>query len=159
MLKDGAPAREPPLNCEVANEDFPIEEAGGLPPLTSRHSFTFFGAQRTRPPNKLILGSYVKLLEWSRPLQTCKHLIRKMLGYLSENAIPSTSGILRSHTYAISTPSTFASQWWLILRSTPSPSPATWIRGLIDVWQKMRCISAITTSMRRPSWYGPTSNV
>ena len=28
-LEDGAPAREPPLDDEVANEALPIEEAGG----------------------------------------------------------------------------------------------------------------------------------
>ena len=32
-----------------------------------RPSFALFGARRTRPPDKLILGSYVKPLEWSRP--------------------------------------------------------------------------------------------
>ena len=67
LLEDGAPSEEPPLDDEIENEALPAEEAGCPPPRTSRHSFTLSGAQRTRPPDKLILGSYVKPLKWSRP--------------------------------------------------------------------------------------------
>ena len=65
LVEDGAPVGGPPLNGEVANDAFPIEEVGGLPPRASRHSLTLYGAQSTRPPDKLILSSYLKSLEWN----------------------------------------------------------------------------------------------
>ena len=66
-LKDGALTGEPPLDDKVANKALPSGEAGGPSLRARRLSLTLFGAWRTRPPNKLILGSYVKPPEWSRP--------------------------------------------------------------------------------------------
>ena len=66
-LENGAPTRELPLADEVTNEALPIEKAGGLSPKARWPSLSLFGARKTRPPDKLILGSYVKPLEWSRP--------------------------------------------------------------------------------------------
>ena len=65
-LEDGAPTGEPPLDGEVANEALRIEEAIGPLPWAIQHCLALYGARRTRPPNKLILGSYVKSLKWSR---------------------------------------------------------------------------------------------
>ena len=157
-LEDRAPAEEPLLNDKVANEALPIEEVGGLPPRARRPSLALSRARRTRPPDKLILSSYVKPLEWSRPGRTRRHLIRKFPDCSSRNATLSIREILRSCTCAISTLTSSASRWWLVRRSTTFPFPATWIRGPISVWRKTRCISAIMTSMKRSSWYGPTSN-
>ena len=67
-LEDRSPAGEPLLDDEVENEALPVEEAGSPLPRAKWPSLALFRARRTRPPNKLILGSYVKLLEWSRPL-------------------------------------------------------------------------------------------
>ena len=66
-MKDQTLVREPPLDDEVTNEALPIKEVGGLPPKVKRPSLALFGARRIRSPDKLILSSYVKLLEWSRP--------------------------------------------------------------------------------------------
>ena len=68
LLEDGAPVGEPPLDGEVANEALLVDEMGGQPPWANRHSLALSRARRTRPPDKLILGSYVKPLKWSRPL-------------------------------------------------------------------------------------------
>ena len=68
MLENGTSVGEPPLVDEVANETPPAEEAGGPPPRSRRPCLSLPGARRTRPPDKLILGSYVKSLEWSRSL-------------------------------------------------------------------------------------------
>ena len=67
FLEDGAPSGELAFDGEVANEALPIEEAGIPQPRASQHSLKLSRAQRTRPPEKLILSSYVKSLEWSRP--------------------------------------------------------------------------------------------
>ena len=84
-LEDGASAGEPPLEDEVANEALPAEEEGSSPPRAKWPSLALFRAWRTRPPDKLILGSYVKPLEWSHPSVDASHLIRKLLSYSSEN--------------------------------------------------------------------------
>ena len=67
-LEDKAQAGETPLAYEVANEALPTKEAGGLPPWAKWPSLALSGARKTRPPDKLILGSYVMPLEWNRPL-------------------------------------------------------------------------------------------
>ena len=41
---------------------------GGLPPRSRRPSLALFEVLRTRPLEKMILDSYVKPLEWSRPV-------------------------------------------------------------------------------------------
>ena len=64
-LEDGAPVREPPLDDEVVTEVVPLGEAGGPSPRARHLSLALFRARRIRPPDKLILGSYVKLLKWS----------------------------------------------------------------------------------------------
>ena len=63
LLEDKVPTGEPPLDGEDAKEALPAEEAGVLLPWASRHSLALFGARRIRPLDKMILNSYVKLLE------------------------------------------------------------------------------------------------
>ena len=66
-LEDQAPTGETPLDDEATNDALHVEEVGGPPPRSRRHSLALFGALRTRPLEKMILSSYVKPLEWSRP--------------------------------------------------------------------------------------------
>ena len=152
VSRDGASAEEPLLGNEVENESLPTEETGGWSPQAGQPSLALFGASRIRPPNKLILGSYVKLLEWSRSSADASTLDQEAARLLVRKCNPFEKR--DSPTLTAST-----SQWWFVLRSTPSPSLITWIRGPISMWRKTGCIFAITTSMRRSSWYGSTSNV
>ena len=66
-LENGALAGKPPLADKIAKEALLAEEAGGPPPRAKQPSLALSEARRTRPPNKVILGSYVKPLEWSSP--------------------------------------------------------------------------------------------
>ena len=117
-LEDRTRAREPPLDGEVANEALSTEEAGGPSPQARQPSLALSGARGTRPPEKIILGSYVKPLEWSHPSANTPTPDQEAALLLVIKCNPFT---------------TSASQWWLVLRSTPSPSLTTWIRGLISL--------------------------
>ena len=159
-LEDEAPAEEPPLNDKVTNEALPTEEAGGPPPQARRPSLTLSRARRTRPLDKLILGSYVKLLEWSRPpmdtptpdQEAACLLVRKCNPFYKRESSIANMCNLYPHSLRVPMVTRFEEY-------TQSPSLTTWIRGLISLRRKTRCISAIMTSMRWLSWYGPTSNV
>ena len=88
LLEDGALAEGPPLDGGVANEALPIEEVGGLPPQANRHSLTLYGARRTRPPDKMILNSYVKPLEWNHPLADVSTPDKEVAQLLIKNCNP-----------------------------------------------------------------------
>ena len=66
-LEDGVPAGGPPNVDEVISEAPSTETTVGPPLMARRSSLTTSSARKARLPDKLVLGSYVKPMEWARP--------------------------------------------------------------------------------------------
>ena len=65
-LEDGALAKGPPNTDQTVSEALAVEITIGPSPWDKRSNLTFPGAYRARLPDKLMLGSYVKPIEWGR---------------------------------------------------------------------------------------------
>ena len=65
--EDGALAEGPPNTYQVVSEAPSTETIVGPPLQARRSSLATFNALKARLPNRLVLGSYVKPMEWARP--------------------------------------------------------------------------------------------
>ena len=66
-LEDGAPTRGP-LNADQAISEAPSAEITVSSPMQARRSsLAIPNARRARLPDRLVLGLYVKPIEWGRP--------------------------------------------------------------------------------------------
>ena len=66
-LEDGALAGGPPNAYQVVSEAPSTETIVGSPLQARRSSLATFDARKARLPDRLVLGSYVKPMEWARP--------------------------------------------------------------------------------------------
>ena len=66
-LEDGTLVGGPPNADQVVNEAPFVGTTIGLPLLARRSCLATFGARKARLPDRLVLGSYVKPMEWARP--------------------------------------------------------------------------------------------
>ena len=67
MLEYEAPTEGPPNTDQVISEAPSIETTVGPPLLARRSSLVIPSARRARLPDTLVLGLYVKPMEWGRP--------------------------------------------------------------------------------------------
>ena len=67
LLEDGASAGGPPKANQVVSKALAVETTIGLPLHARWSSLTIPGAHRARLHDRLMLGSYVKQMEWGCP--------------------------------------------------------------------------------------------
>ena len=66
-LEDGAPAEGPPNADQAISESLAAETTIGPPLQTRRYNLTIPDAHRANLPDRLMIGSYVKLIEQGSP--------------------------------------------------------------------------------------------
>ena len=119
------------------------------PSLQARwFSLVIPNARRARLPDMLVMSSYVKSMEWSRPLadtstpglNATQEIVDRWNPF---NKRDSSSSYMRELS---------SEYWWrLVVRSIPFPSPATWKRNPTIMCLRTGCLFTTTTLTRQPS--------
>ena len=151
-LENEIQAKEFPRVDDASTEASHIKATDAPPPRAKRARFVVDGVWR--PPNRMMLSSYVEPMEWAKPTEDAPALDQETTWVLINYGGPSTRGTLSSRTCSIFSLTAFAYRRWLVRRNTPSPSPSTWIRGPTNAWPRTGCICPTMTSMRLSNWYG-----
>ena len=146
MLKDGIPTKGP-RNADKVVREAPSKAVIGL--LFSAR-LANAGLRRSRGPGRLVLNSPINSIGISL-WRTRLFLVLMSPSQLSTVGTPSTRGTLLSLICATSTPPTFAYRWWRVLKSSPSPSLAIWIKSPTIMCLKTKYTFATMTLMRRLS--------
>ena len=124
-LEDGALARGPP-NTDQAVSEAPTAETTICFLLQARQfNLAISNARIARLPDRLMLGSYVKPMEWGRPSMDTLALGPNEARSIIDRWNPFNRGTLLPHICANSTPLSSEYRWQLFLRSIPFPSLAT----------------------------------
>ena len=106
-----APTGGPPNGGQAVIEAPAAEITIGQPLQDKQSSVTILGARRARLPDRMMLGSYVKPMEWGRPsVDTPTPSLEDAWSLLTAGT-PLTRGTLRQLICVNSTP-IFSGYWW-----------------------------------------------